>query len=273
MHPRVESTPCGNRFLFIDRRVLSLYIYKIFIVFGRFFMPRRISLNDLKLNRAVIEIRYPDGYKYWDCCGKCILYIKEKTKDAFEFLELRGGDECVLKLKDFPSHQISFGYEHLTLSALRLKNLDFFNTYSPILLEAVINNIGIERITRVGMRFWYVYKTDTLDEANNIINEFKLFDINTESFKGFGEEVKTERPRLLIIDKDVKMNLSISAAYSSNDILNELGIPDEYSPPNCILVDIDFFMEDLMAKDLFIDKFIYSSHKKIKDNLSRVLKT
>ena len=64
---------------------------RTFQFFGDFTMPRRITFNDLKLNRAVIEIWYPDGYKYWDCCGNCILCIKEKTNDAFEFLELRGG--------------------------------------------------------------------------------------------------------------------------------------------------------------------------------------
>ena len=236
-------------------------------------MPRRITFNDLKLNRAIIEIRYPDGYKYWDCCGNCILRIKEKTNDAFEFLELKGGEVCVLKSKDVPSNQITFGYKHLTLSAIRLKNLNFFKNYGQILLDVVVNNISIEQITRVGIRFCYIYKTDSQEEANNIISEMKLFNINAEKFDGFGEEVKTERPGLLIIDKDVKINLNISAASSSNEIFDEFGISDEYSPPNCILVDIDFFMEDLVVNDFSLDKFIHLAHKKVKENIAKILKT
>ena len=242
---------------------------KTFRFFGDFAMSRNITYGDLKLHRAVMEIRYPDGYKYWDCCGKCILSIKEKTNDVFEFVKLRGGDECVLKLKDAPSNQMAFGFKHLTLSAMRLKNLDFFKKHGPILLDVAMDEIGITQITRVGMRFLYVYKTETIDEANNIINSMKLFKINAEKFEGFGQEIKTERPTLLIIDNDVKMNLNISAASTNNAILDELGAKDDYSPPNCILVDIDFFMEDLVAKDLSLETFIYSSFKKVKDNSER----
>jgi len=76
-----------------------------------------ILFDDLRLHNAVLEIRYPRGFRYWDVCGKCILEIIDRTGGNIEFEELRGGEECVLKVKNHRDARASFGFRHMTVSA------------------------------------------------------------------------------------------------------------------------------------------------------------
>ena len=69
---------------------------------------KRIFFDKLKLNKAIIEIRYPKGYLYWDVCGRCILEINNKSNEKIDFLRL-GADECILRFLENPDAKATFG--------------------------------------------------------------------------------------------------------------------------------------------------------------------
>ncbi len=230
-----------------------------------------IELKDMKLNRVVMEFRYSGGYLFWDKCGECILELKEKLKEPIDFHEHRGGEECVLKFEAIPTAIATFGFKRVSLSCMRLKNINFLRENAPVVLHTITDKLRITQIERVGLRYWYVKKMESKDDAENLVNNLNLSSYDPVRFKGFGEKIVSDSPKALVVSDDFKVTIRIAPGHAENVALEELGYKDEYSPEHCLLADFDFYKENVNPEDFDIDEFIHRSHKIIRDNISNLL--
>lgn len=230
---------------------------------------KRITFNDLKLNRAVLEIRYQKGYLYWDVCGKCIHEINTISNEKIEFLKLNM-DECVLKFVEDTAAQATFGFKHMTLSAASLKNLNLFKSYTPLIFDVVKTNLNIKEMSRVGFRLYYVLKTESHEEGEKFISELDLYSISADRFKGFGNELSITQSNIEASDEEGSISIRISAAKrtDSDDPSSEF---DEYSPRYAVLIDLDFFKQNINVEKFDFESFIHSAEKKVKDHVGNIL--
>lgn len=230
---------------------------------------KRITFYDLKLNRAVLEIRYPKGYLYWDVCGKCIHEINTISNEKIEFVKL-STDECILRFVEDTTAQAAFGFKHITLSATSLKNLNLFKSYTPLIFDVVKKNLNIKEISRVGFRLYYVLKTESHEEGKKFISELDLYSVSSDRFKGFGNELSITQPNIEASDEEGSVSIRISAVKRTDfdDPSSEF---DEYAPRYAILMDIDFFKKNINVEEFDFERFIHSSEKKIKNHVGNIL--
>jgi len=229
---------------------------------------RKISFENLKLHFAVVEIRYPKGYRYWDICGKCILEIAEKTGNEWDFQELSGGVECILKCKNNDKASASFGFRHMTLSASHLRNINFLREKGPVLFDIVRGNLGITHYDRIGLRFKYVYATKNTEEAERIVNNLGLFKVEQQRFVGFGDAAEGIMQSVVLSKGDQKVNITIGGATRKE---SAQPVDEEFEPTNCVLIDIDFHKENVAPGDIDIEKYIYDCQKITKENIETLL--
>lgn len=233
---------------------------------------QRITIGDLRLNQCILEIKYPKGYRYWDVCGQCILEIASATKDELDFHQLIAAEECVLIFKNYPRARATFGYRHMTLSAGYLQNVVLFKEKAPLIFDVVRSQLDIGHLDRVGLRFTYVYPTDTSEMAEDLVNAIGVAEVAVERLQGFGSKVDSISPMIVVSDGEAKVNIRISSASRQRPA----GVPstpedDEYAPEHCVLIDLDFSKEHVDPKDLNLERFIHGCQKKVKDNLDTLL--
>jgi len=231
---------------------------------------KRIMFSDLKLNRCVLEIRYPKGHLYWDVCGKSIMEINELSKENIDFLRLKK-DECVLKYINNPKAEASFGQKHMTLSENELKNINTFKENGPMILDTVKKHLGIKRISRAGFRLIYVLPKDSYEDAEQFVDELSFCSVNAPIFKGFGSEVEAEKPVVNIRDGETNIRISVSAAKRTDS--DEPNITfTEYAPKFAVLLDFDFSKENMDVGEFDLESFMHHSEKKVKENIAQILK-
>jgi hypothetical protein len=232
----------------------------------------RITFDHLRLHRAVLEIRYPNGYRYWDICGKCILEIRSRLHDELDFQQLSGGEECILKFKSNPLARASFGFRHLTVSGTYLRNINLFKENGPVIFDIVRQNLEIKHLDRVGFRFWYVYGTKNSGEAEKIVNNLALFNVAAQRFTGFGDKVDSILPSIIVSDGGRKVTITIGAANREGAAL-ERSDPEEeqYSPQSCVLADFDFYQENVDPETINLEQFIHNCQKNVKDNIATLI--
>ena len=230
---------------------------------------KRVAFGNLKINRGILEIRYPKGYLYWDVCGRCILEINRKSNEKIDFSELRS-NKCILRFVENPTAEASFGINQMTVSAAKLRNVNLFKENGPLILDTIKTYLKIQEFSRVGFRLFYVQKTDSHEEAEEFVNGLDICSVDVDRFKGFGDELSVPQPSTLVSNGEEKVRISISAAKRTD--ADKEGVEfDEYAPRYAILTDIDFYREDIKVEDFDLELFIHRSHKKIKDNIAKLL--
>lgn len=231
-------------------------------------MPR-IMFDSLKLHKAVLELRYEKGYLYWDVCGKCILDINNRTEGKFDFSEL-SSNECILKFLENPRIKGSFGFMHMTLSGTKLKNVNVIKQNAPLILDSISKHLKLHEISRAGFRLFYVISKNSFEEAEKFVNELDICSIKMDRFKAFGENLSVAQPIFIVNDGDVNTRICITAARRRDDDEKSLEV-DEYEPRYAVLLDLDFYKENVKLDEFNLEIFIHQSHKKIKDNVSHIL--
>jgi len=231
-------------------------------------MPR-ITFGSLKLNRAILEIKYPKGYLYWDVCGKCISEINSQSGGKIDFQELREG-ECILKFVGKPNAQASFGINRITLSAMKLNNINLFKENAPLILDLIKTYLEIQNISRAGFRLFHVLKKESYEDAEQFVNALDLYSVSADRFRGFGDNVSVSQPNVIVSDQEDKTRISIGAArrQDADDPAAEF---DEFAPRYAVLTDIDFYKENIVVNQFDLKLFIHRSERKIKEHIAQLL--
>jgi len=232
----------------------------------------RIFYDDLKLNRAVLEIKYPKGYRYWDVCGKCILKLIEGSKEEMDFRELRSSQECAMSFKNDDLAEAAFGIHHMTLAVSCLKNIKPLMSKATLLVDIVRDTLEIDHYSRVGLRFWYVYPTKTKKDAESILDKINLLEVKAERFTGFGDKIDGLVPVINIKGDAFSVHMKVNSAAVSEEGRKAFGPKaDEFAPEHCFLIDVDFYKEDVKPPSFVVSDFIHTCHKALRDNIKTLL--
>jgi len=229
-----------------------------------------MTFNDFLLNKVVFEIRYSQGYQFWDRGGAVLYKIEQEIPDLIGIR--RNQDEYLVRNSKLKL-EATYGWKKLWIEQLEVDNLNQFKKHSDLLWKIISSNLQIPKINRVGNRFWFVLPCKSSKEAEGIISKAKIFGPKVENISIFGTEVVTRDFTLIIKDGDIENRVACGSASRKPD--SDLDKDKEFlkfNPFDAVLVDIDISTTKNLSLDKFIpSEFIQRAIKRIESNLVKLL--
>lgn len=230
-----------------------------------------MTFSDFLLNKVVFEIRYAQGYQFWDKGGALLYKIEQEIQDLVA--EKRNQDEYLLRNSKLKL-AVTYGWNKLWIEQVGVDNLNQLKKHSDLLWKIISGNLQIPKISRVGNRFWFVLPTKSAKEAEGLITEAKIFGAKVEKCSIFGTEVVTRDFTVVVKDGDIESRIACGSASRKPD--SELDKDAEflkYNPLDAVLVDVDIYTTKNLSVDKFMpSEFIQSSFKRIENNLVNLFK-
>ena len=180
------------------------------------------------------------------------------------------GNECVLKFSDNLETQASFGLKHITMTGSSLKNIRIFHDYADTIYGVVREKLQIAEISRAGFRFLYVIKTNSEKDSEEFVANLELVEVDAKRFESFGSEVLLLQPTIRINDGGTFARIIVNSAKRIDAEEPEADF-DEYNPAYAILLDIDFYRNNIKASELNISEFVHSCEKKVKEHIAEII--
>ena len=230
-----------------------------------------MTFKDFLLNKVVFEIRYPQGYQFWDKGGALLYKIEQEIKDLIG--EKRNQDEYLLRNSKLKL-AVTYGWNKLWIEQVGVENLNQLKRHSDLLWKIISENLQIPKISRAGNRFWFVLPVKSVKEAEGVITKAKIFGPKIENCSIFGTEVITRDFTVIVKDGDIESRVACgSASRNPNPELDKDAEFIKYNPLNTVLVDIDIRVTNNLLVNKFVPSdFIQASIKKIENNLVELLK-
>lgn len=228
-----------------------------------------MNFGDFHLSRVILELRYDEGFLYWDNCGATNLAIRNQFPN---WIWERTDTELSI-FKDIRKRiNLVFNIKHIRFVQDEVDNLNQFkkaaNQITPIILE----KLKINSFNRVGNRFLYVMPLKNIDEGLEILRKNKLIEIPEEKLKLFGENPNKINFVLYIRDGDFQYRTEITTIERVEK--GGIGKIDEKYFPKCGLkFDMDFVqINKVEASNFVYDEFIQRNYKFIENNLIKLIR-
>ena len=254
-----------------------------------------MKFKDLILHRIVFEARYLQGYRYLDRCGETMVDIESSNPD-WKLNNVNVNSGQMVNVNE--NITLSFNIDKLDLSKNNVedKNVTPFLTHSVALTKIISKNLGIERFSRYGLRYWLLLPVKSATEGRKILSKCKTFSVNKEIEEIFKSKIKDAGAVIVLEDKNYGHRISISMAYKDGSNLERgasklLNTPPHKLPSNIrkkavvaqanfrkqqnespdvsILIDVDSYINEPQMEDL--EGFISKSVQITEDNALKLI--
>jgi hypothetical protein len=159
----------------------------------------------------------------------------------------------------------------------------------------VIDQLGLNEFTRIGLRAWYLFACNTKEEAEKWILDLGYYDVCAKSKTAFNGEVETTNFTMILSSHDRKFRialngvenqaqlnlgkeiLSVRASSLPKDqrevLLKQMKVRHRMlvNPDFAAMIDVDAFQEDPISVDP--SDFIKTSIEQVENGLSTQVKT
>lgn len=228
-------------------------------------MPAKLDLSQLKLCRAVIEIRYDNAYTLWDRAGliwskACSIWAGLKTIKAEP-------NTTTFILNERFELSVSIDKAHL-IDAKPSSSLKEFMENAELFVNLVSDSLDIAQFTRLGFRLIYskVFP-DKITAANTLISSKMLI---IPEGKHFNIEGKPLLPKYSLTweGESTGVRVTLVAQEKKVDLDVPLGI-EEFSPVHIkkheVIYDIDYYtMKSVSKGQLNVTEWISQAYHLIK---------
>lgn len=224
--------------------------------------------DDLILEKVIFEVRFHNGYLYWDNCGK----IWRAITDTWPNLVARNvtPERAHFQLSE-EGIDISFSHNRMGTDQDHPKKLDIYKKFTKDSFHIILEGIQVNTFSRVGNRYQYTLRFDDDNEVVKFFTSYGFLDIH-EKINNIGKNIKEPSVRFIIEKDDISITINIS--FFRRNI--ELTIPKPIKVDTSefikqgILFDIDFFSTKRVERGIFdVEEFI-NTHER---NCRRVIET
>jgi len=228
-----------------------------------------LSFADFVLRRIVCEARYSEAFPMWDRSGE----VTSELRASFTNFKLKDANPASITLE---SSEGTMGVEltrsHIS-TELPKKDLVKFADSCDRLFGIVISQFEVKVLTRIGLRFVYIKKFDTFEDASAAIERVSI----VPKFAGamFGA---TEVPREAIFrwqSKDVGTAFKLAAETINFDakLPPELGTEEEiHKVHHQLVLDVDTYTVKPVERGQFDAKsWIAHARHVVKRDCERIL--
>lgn len=179
-------------------------------------LPKLLMLGhrEALLHKIVFELKFSDGELYYDRAGRVIRLVR---RDSTEWVASRPGNGEITRFSStengcqftFTARKLDGIIEQSTGGEpLTEENAQSFADQMSTISEAVLTELAISQVVRIGCRIWYLFKADSKTEGAEWIRDL-----------GFCHLAPTIEGQLGVFE-----DLSVSAVYSGEDRKYRLGI-------------------------------------------------
>lgn len=226
------------------------------------------NFRDLKLNKVIFEIRYDRGYLYFDVCGATAKKIEEKMPD-FKF---RGIQEPNVAVLDNPEDRMvaCFAWDKLDITQTVTGNVNKFQEAAETFSKIVFESLKVDKYNRVGNRYQFMYKADSLEDAERKIKKTWVIAKDWSKLGKLGGELKNfSCTAILRGEGEYFHRVVLSAVQRQRLAVFKTKLEEEYNPEFAVLIDVDVFQEN--PQSLNISDFIHKAYKKMEHNAIKLL--
>ena len=165
-----------------------------------------------------------------------------------------------------------FNYKTIRLIQSNISNLSKFKEACMELVPIVVNQFGIKKFKRIGNRFIYIVKTETLEESEEIIKNIPIIKLPESKLKLFGTKIEKPNCVFTIAGSDLNYRFEITSV-KRNEIPKNYTPDALFQPEFALLIDIDVFSEKpIQAEGFLTNEFVHNNNNKIINNLIDFIK-
>jgi hypothetical protein len=194
-----------------------------------------MNFRDLYLKRVILELRYDDGFLYWDKCGETLSEFKNKFPEwTWEMTSTE-----LTKFKNIKRNmEFTFNINNIRFSQDDVENLNQFKEASEKITPIIVNKLEIKKFTRVGNRYWYILPLTDIEQGKAIINKSAFVQIPEEKLTLFGPNAK-KTAFFSVIEKDNLHYRVEFAVFERNPVPESIKINEFFNPKYGLRFDVD----------------------------------
>lgn len=227
-----------------------------------------MNFSDLRLNRVILELRYDEGFLYWDKCGATILEIQKKFPEwkwDSVTTDLAGLKNLQRKM------ELVFNYGSIRFIQNKVENLSQFKEATEGITPLIVEKLEIEKFKRVGNRYLYIFPLENPEQGKKIIQKSSIIEIPKGKLALFsGEPTKTA---FVVHLENENFHYRIElVGIERLEVPENIKIDKEFDPKYGLRVDIDIAtLKEIKASSFDCGEFIQSNKKFLEKNLIKLI--
>lgn len=228
----------------------------------------KMNFDDLQLSRVILELRYDDGFLYWDRCGATVLEFKNKfpewrwegtSTELTRFMNIKRNTEFI------------FSINSIRFIQNEVENLNQFKETAEEITPLIVEKLEIKKFKRVGNRYQYVFPLENSDQGREIIQKSSLVEIPEEKLTLFSG--KTTKTAFVIHLENENLHYRIElVGIERIGLPKNIKIDERFNPKYGLRVDVDIAsVNEVNVSDFNCSDFIQSNKKFLEDNLIKFI--
>ncbi|MDB4766544.1 hypothetical protein OAG71_02520 [bacterium] len=160
------------------------------------FTINRLKGADPHFEKIVIEIRYADGYSYLDKCGKLISTILEQNDEwSVDPNDPNPQSANLYSFANGASLGINTKRIGLVLEtpsgnkSLKFDDIEGFKEQIDSVVKLTLTLLGVEKLTRIGVRLWYLFPFDNQQTREMWIDSLGIVKVAPEFVEALNGEL------------------------------------------------------------------------------------
>lgn len=227
-----------------------------------------MHLEELHLSKVILELRYDEGYLYWDKCGETLLDIRKNFSEwKWEAISTE-----LTRLKNHTRNmELVFNYENIRFIQNEVENLNQFKEATGKITPIIVKSLEINRFKRAGNRYQYVFPLENPNQGKKIIQKSHLIEIPEEKLALFGENPIKTNFVIHIENKDSHYRVELVG-------IERLGVPknikvdEKFNPKYGLRIDVDIAtVNEVNSSDFDCGVFIQSNKKFLENNIIKFI--
>jgi hypothetical protein len=218
-----------------------------------------INFEALCPEAIILDLKYPQGYLYWDKCGKIIKEITNNWKNI---------GKATISIQNvnitFPEKSINlnFSSESINIVLVNSKDVNFLGEFADSVVNTICNHLEIDIFSRIGNRFQFIKPFESADDFIKIFGAKGILQIPEDIISIIGNKIEKQKIEFTIY-KDEDFGYCFSFAQFKRKL-------EAYTPPQVSIDDSKFITKGILFDlDIFTIKPISLSILKCSELLKK----
>lgn len=225
-----------------------------------------MDLDEFKLDRAVLEVRYPRAYLLWDRAGMLWTRLEKNWPELINQEASPARTVFVLELEN--SYQLATELAASKIIAHDPKeNLHEFCDVVAEFVDVVQSVLALDTFSRIGFRLSYFCKKSSLDEAARFVKDTNM--VRVPDGPVFSLEPESVNAEVILVFKgaNIGARVQINAATKVFEFTPPLGAPMKKirDESHGVIYDVDYFtVVEVGSAQIDFKEWIREAHHRIR---------
>lgn len=224
--------------------------------------------EDLGLSKVILELRYDEGYLYWDKCGEMILDIQRIIPEW----KWDGISTESAKLKNLRRNtELVFNYSYIRFIQNEVDNLNQFKESTEKVTPLIIEKLKIEKFKRIGNRYQYVLPLENPEQGKKIVQDSPFIEIPKEKLTLFGKNSTKTSFVVHIENKSLHYRIEL-IGIERVALPKNIKVEERFNPKYGLRIDVDIAaINEVKVLDFNCSDFIQTNKKFLEHNLVKFI--